>query len=39
MQMSNNHGWVFNPIPSPDGRYLIFTDRNMASSVMMLENF
>ena len=31
--------WFANPIPSPDGHYLIYTERIWPSSVMVLENF
>ena len=34
-----NAGWLANPIPSPDGRHLIFLERTWPTSVMMLENF
>jgi serine/threonine protein kinase len=34
-----NEGWFANPIPSPDGRHLIFLERTWPTSVMMLENF
>jgi serine/threonine protein kinase/DNA-binding winged helix-turn-helix (wHTH) protein len=38
-QMSGAQGWFLSPVPSPDGRYLIYTERTWPSSVMMLENF
>jgi hypothetical protein len=37
--MPNNEGWLANPIPSPDGRHLVFLERTWPSSIVMLENF
>jgi serine/threonine protein kinase/Tol biopolymer transport system component len=39
IRMSSDQGWIYNPAPSPDGRYLIYNERTWPSSVMMLENF
>jgi serine/threonine protein kinase/Tol biopolymer transport system component len=32
-------GWLNNPVPSPDGRYLAYMKRTYESNVMMLEHF
>lgn len=37
--LPGTQGWIFNPIPSPDGRYLGYTQRTWPSSIVMLENF
>ncbi|MGC2108502.1 MAG: protein kinase [Candidatus Korobacteraceae bacterium] len=39
LERSNNQGWVFDPAPSPDGRYLLYTEKTSPSEVMLLENF
>jgi Tol biopolymer transport system component len=39
LEVPTNRGWVNSPIPSPDGRYLIYTERTWPSSVVLLENF
>jgi eukaryotic-like serine/threonine-protein kinase len=31
--------WIYDPIASPDGRYLSFTQRNYQSNIALLENF
>lgn len=39
IRMPDSQGWIASPVPSPDGRYLVYTERTWPSSVMMLENF
>jgi len=34
-----NEAWLYNPVASPDGRYLAFMKRTFESNVMMLEHF
>ncbi len=38
-EMPSTEGWVHNPIASPDGRYLSYSERTWPSSIVMLENF
>jgi serine/threonine protein kinase len=39
IQVPENRGWVAYAVPSPDGRYLTYTEWNFTSNVVMLENF
>jgi eukaryotic-like serine/threonine-protein kinase len=32
-------GWIVNPVPSPDGRYLAYMRRTWESNIAMLENY
>jgi serine/threonine protein kinase len=34
-----NRGWVAHAVPSPDGRYLTYTEWDFTSNVVMLETF
>jgi Tol biopolymer transport system component len=36
---SSKSDWLHDPVVSPDGRHLVFSDREYESNVFMLENF
>jgi eukaryotic-like serine/threonine-protein kinase len=38
-EMPGGQGWVCCPLPSPDGRFLAYTERIFETNVAMLENF
>jgi Tol biopolymer transport system component len=38
-ELPPSQGWISNPLPSPNGRYLIYNENTQPASVMMLENF
>jgi serine/threonine protein kinase len=39
VEVPENQGWLANPLPSPDGHFLAFTERTYENNVAMLENF
>jgi serine/threonine protein kinase len=39
VRVPSDRAWVNLPIPSPDGRYLVYTEKTWESNVVMLENF
>jgi Tol biopolymer transport system component len=39
IRLSSDQGWLMQPVPSPDGRYLVYGERTWPSSVAMLEAF
>ena len=39
IEAPKGQAWVADPIPSPDGQYLIYTERAWPSDVTILENF
>jgi serine/threonine protein kinase/Tol biopolymer transport system component len=39
VDMPPGQGWIANPVPSPDGRHLIYTQVDWPSSVVMIKNF
>jgi serine/threonine protein kinase len=39
LTMPGSRGWFYSPIPSPDGRSLVYTERTWPLSVVLLENF
>jgi Tol biopolymer transport system component len=39
MQIPNNRGLVSDPTASPDGRFLIYTEKTSPSEVMLVEHF
>ena len=38
-EVPRGQAWIYDPVASPDGRYLSFTQRNYQSNVALLENF
>jgi Tol biopolymer transport system component len=38
-EVRRGQAWIYQPVASPDGRYLSFTQRNYQSNIALLENF
>ena len=38
-QVPAGSAWIVAPLPSPDGRHLVFNERIYENSVVLLENF
>lgn len=38
-QVPGDRGWVVQPLPSPDGKHLVYSERDWQTDIVMLENF